>query len=153
MFFFFLVALTFVLFPSIPAAVTSSMSDEQSSFWDDNRVISTMCLLEETSYGYHPTLYSEFIKIIIESLLFYRPIMTLKLLSNKPILFIIFFWSMYGGILDEAAFPPEGFSFNAPVGVEKLKIHTILVIIVGAIDSGLIADDKVTREIISKILV
>jgi hypothetical protein len=146
-----LCVLSLVPFSFIFAAVTLSMSDEQSGFWDDNRVISTMRLLEETSYEYRPTEYSEIIKTLIESMLFYRPTMTLALLSEKPLLFNIFFWSMYGGNLNDEGFPPDGFSFIETQGVVKLRIYETLLAIQKAIDSGLITDNEMTREMICKI--
>ena len=151
MFFYSLVILVLVSSTLISSSASSSDNERKDNFWDDSKVNSTMKLIEELSYDFKPTIYSEFVSISIESMLFYNPETTLEILLQKPFLFNVFFWIMLSRSLGEMKFPPDNFSISSPNGELLHQICKALDSVKVANAAGLIPSGGMSRKITRKL--
>jgi hypothetical protein len=131
---------------------TSSPPDDEpaNKFWDCEKVLYTITLLETASYDYMPTRFTGFLEIAVQSMIYFNSDATLVALLRKPILLNIFFWSMFKGALKDSGFPPKYFSISSPSGEIKYQIEQAIDGIKSAVNSGLIPDSELTQKSIKR---
>jgi hypothetical protein len=146
----FFLGILVVLFLHFGSAALNVPNDQVTAgYWDDLRIITIINIIENISYTYSPSLNSDILRIVIESILYYNPNKCLSVLAQKSLLFNVFFWGMFNGTMGESEFPPEKFSLTSPQGRMKLKIYDAYVAVKEAISCELIPDNELSRKIIS----